>query len=705
MNIKWQVKFVSLRSGTLYTVNIYDLTYTGTPIVLKGGAEPFTTEEDGDDDPFAPIRTQSGSLRIVDDGYAADGVTPFDWKDFVPAIASSRPVTMTHVVNGTTIVDWQGFIQAQDYSGTLYGNPQEREFPVSCPLSVLKSQQPSTADPQRHNFAYVIDLAAAAAEALSVQVVGFDTFIIQGNADAQQWLLKKFEWMNVLKENSDEDEDDLLPQYNLYEILEDVCKFWGWTIRTQGRTMYLTCYDDVTEPKWVSMTRAELHQMVLGNVAGTNNVEFIATTLAGDIFASTDNDDYKRRGPSKATVQADCNEKDTIMKFAPNSVRKELGDTWSWVSGSESLTGYFTTPIVSQFGQQTTDPSHDILTGTSNTYGGFCRRQIFPSAEQNKASKCDMILMHVFSPTTPCSQIVIKKRCNYSGGSLSLKGSLYQGAKQFEAGDDSWFAFFRIGIGTSYNTAKWFKLTCDSIGNIYHEWTTSPQMLAVHVNGNSLNGFAAYNLIGNIDWGKYGSIPVDEGLNGWLFVDFMGCHSYNGGTTSAEVADFEVEFSREVTFIGNNTQQHRPRTMSNERETSIDYQAANSNGSGENWNADCIYASDNNMEYGYGLIFNADGTYMETARYGHDINDPDIHNKVEHPEQHLADRVAAFWESSKRQVTAELRSDTIPLITPQHRITLDNWIFNPVAISRDWRDDVTTLTLLQDYSQYNTPST
>jgi hypothetical protein len=119
MAIHWQIPFASLRTGTIYTVNVYDASYSGSPIVLKGGAAPFTTQEDGDDDPFSPIRIQTGSICIIDDGFAADGVTPFDWKQLVPTVATERPVTLTHVENNTTVVDWQGFIQSQDFSGTL----------------------------------------------------------------------------------------------------------------------------------------------------------------------------------------------------------------------------------------------------------------------------------------------------------------------------------------------------------------------------------------------------------------------------------------------------------------------------------------------------------------------------------------------------------------------------------------------------------
>ena len=86
---------------------------------------------------------------------------------------------------------------------------------------------------------------------------------------------------------------------------------------------------------------------------------------------------------------------------------------------------------------------------------------------------------------------------------------------------------------------------------------------------------------------------------------------------------------------------------------------------------------------------------MENARYGHDLSDPALHNKMECPEQHLANRVAAYWAQSKRQVGVELRTDAIAAITPRHRLTLDGTIFNPTAISRNWRDDVTILTLLE----------
>ena len=127
----YSITFKSLRAGTVY--QLYIGGGSGTAVALKGGAQPCTTQEDDSDDQFTPIRTQSGYIRIIDDGYAADGVTAFKWKDLIPQTNTSRPVTLTA---GGTVV-WQGFMQSQDFSGELYGNPQEREFPVHCVLSAL----------------------------------------------------------------------------------------------------------------------------------------------------------------------------------------------------------------------------------------------------------------------------------------------------------------------------------------------------------------------------------------------------------------------------------------------------------------------------------------------------------------------------------------------------------------------------------------
>ena len=117
-----------------------------------------------------------------------------------------------------------------------------------------------------------------------------------------------------------------------------------------------------------------------------------------------------------------------------------------------------------------------------------------------------------------------------------------------------------------------------------------------------------------------------------------------------------------------------------------EYTSDNQNSTGVEWNADCIFASDNNMTYGYGLIMNANGTFMETVGYG---------GTSEHPEQHLANRVTAYWTQSRRSLKVDLRANAVPEITPVKKVTLDGTTGQPVAISNDWRNDTTTVTIME----------
>ena len=156
MTKHWIIRFRSLRAGTVYTVSIYDEDYTGLqPVELRPAAQPFTTDEDDSDDMFAPIRTQTGYLNIVDDGYDLAG-NPFNWKEFLPATDTSRPVVLSHMENGAEVTDWMGFLQAQNFSGTLYGGTQERQFPIHCALSATQGQDVDVAHQQIENFAYLI---------------------------------------------------------------------------------------------------------------------------------------------------------------------------------------------------------------------------------------------------------------------------------------------------------------------------------------------------------------------------------------------------------------------------------------------------------------------------------------------------------------------------------------------------------------------
>lgn len=118
MAIHWQIQFKSF-TGANRCVNIYDSTYSGTPVQLKGAANPFRTSENDDLDYYAPIRTQSGYVSII-----AETATILD--DLIAEKPTDRPVTLTEDNN----VLWMGFLHCELYSQPWEPAPYVAQIPI-----------------------------------------------------------------------------------------------------------------------------------------------------------------------------------------------------------------------------------------------------------------------------------------------------------------------------------------------------------------------------------------------------------------------------------------------------------------------------------------------------------------------------------------------------------------------------------------------
>jgi hypothetical protein len=196
----YTITFKPLRSAnTTYILNIGG--GTGS-IALKGAAQPFTTQEDDNDDQFTPLRTQSGYIRIVDDGKDVNGNSLGNdwWKSLVPETDTDRPITLSKIVNNVSTIVWQGFMQAQNFSGTLYGNPQEREFPIQCPLAALSASDVDSTNRELKNFAYIIKQAFDNIVNAGVEI---RNYVFQGGSIAQSWLLMLIDWQNFISNTDD----------------------------------------------------------------------------------------------------------------------------------------------------------------------------------------------------------------------------------------------------------------------------------------------------------------------------------------------------------------------------------------------------------------------------------------------------------------------------------------------------------------------
>lgn len=654
----YAITFVSLRAGTVYTLSIGG--GTGTPIPLKGAAQPFVTQEDDTDDMFTPVRTQSGYIRIVDDGRDANGNT-FDWRDLMPKTGTERPVTLSHVDGGETVIDWVGYMQAQNFSGVLYGGTQEREFPVQCPLISLSASFVNTTNRELKNFAYIIKQAFANLPGFSLT-----NYIFQGGALAREILLKKVDWQNFITVGEN---DAIEARYDNLRMLTDLCSFWGWTCRVHGNCVYFTCADDNDMGSALLLTPSDLQNMANGTSAGTISQSFLySVDLTGDIFANMQNEEATVRGINKATVSADANAAShTVLEAFPPSVEKVMSNNGTHTEQYTDCYAVYSTDI--------TDFDTPDMIGTCGTGNASFNKMLVKNNISDPGSGYNVIrIKKTFTSQSAAAFASFETSFHHSyydtaiqnggfdTGGITINGDVFRMGKRFEDYDAQGVGrkhiYIRVGIGVDRAHALWWTGST---------WSSTVSAVQVRVGSET----APKSLL---------SINTNHvNLYGKLFVDFLGSNDIpeNNGQRRFELVNFSLTFERRtVKYL----------LYESTRVSSRDYVATNANIVRDEWNADCIYASDNDLDWGYGVIMDDDGKWLETITYD---------DTAVHPEQHLANRVAAYGETSKRRISVEMRTDVIDEITPQNTVQLNGTTCYPIAIGHDWHDDITMITMLE----------
>lgn len=680
MAIHWQLKFRSLRRGTDYTVNIYDDTYSGIPVVLKGGAEPFTTQEDNDENLFIPIRTQSGYLRIVDDGYAADGTTAFDWHDILPATDTSRPVTLTHIDGQNTIVDWQGFMQAQDFGSKLYGNPQTREYPIQCPLTVTQGEDINYQQKGLQNFAYLLKLVVDTIPSICRP----QTIVVQGGDLARSFLTTKIDWQTFVTEN---DEEDLEARCTIYEAFEGMCKFWGWTARFHKQSLYLMCPDDESEQmtKFLTLTQQDLTDMAGGSSsAGTTSSGTYPTyPLSGTtLFASINNDDFLQRGNNKAKIKADVGE-GKVLEFESDRLEDTM-EAQGWEIPHQNPQGDNVTHT-----NDLLSLSLPLMTGSARS--GYGSMSMLAISQQNFEAGRRMPVLRIkktMESRTTASYVSLETvydHC-FSEGYLQLTGAAYVDGIRLDSSDGpsgvvgNKHMYMRLGIGPDRASALWW--TGD-------RWGASPtESFAALIGGSG-------DVLQTIGYNRgYLNIPCEYEspynyiYRGKVFIDIIGSDDVDetNGERAFDLADFGITFSRRKEY------NDFWRIVVTEKKSSKTYKSDNGNEVKNEFNEDMEYASDANLAYGYKLLISG-FQYLKGFQYVE-------HGVVQHPEQHLANRVTAYGATSKRRMKIDVRNDNylgvwMSDISPQMMVRVDGTKAYPISISHNWRDDITTLVILE----------
>ena len=231
-NIRWFVTFKSL-NGTDCRINIYDNDWPeGVTMGLRGAAEPFTYEESYSSDLLEDvIRYRTGYIRVIED------VTYGRLNDIYPEQTFDRYVEFFYGNH----LEFNGYIQVQDFSNTLEPTPRVIELPVISPLGLFSKRTfPQILPPTTKTLGELLDIILAGSRYEKVTVP------YTGSVGLWQTIysLVVSPWNNDYHHSMTYGAVHLVmrPESNEY-LIEGICKAFGWICHDTPTALVFTSFD------------------------------------------------------------------------------------------------------------------------------------------------------------------------------------------------------------------------------------------------------------------------------------------------------------------------------------------------------------------------------------------------------------------------------------------------------------------------------
>jgi len=648
----YQQSFKSL-DGTTYTLNIGGVTPATSP---KLSSEPIETQEDADTDMFMPVRTQSGYVRMM----AEDNTT---WRAFIPSSATAMPVTL---YQGSTI-RWQGYVQTGTYGTTWPAIYEEFELPLICGLSALDSFEVEVTGP-----ADMVTLGQLLYYIFSKLTGLTYTFYFHASSstenDIRAWLGYKLSWRNFLTENGVE----LTSSFTCLGLLQELCKFFGWTCRTSGAGVYFTAITDgLRNQRWLSCPLAQLQ----ASSPVFTPVAMNSLALTDAMFASTDHSEEYIPGVKKVTVSPELNPYDVIIEIPYDDICRPHK--------------YDTPTRAERWRNEPTEPTEVWLLyrGVINYENAMIK--ITSYAEQQEGAGIPMCYgrFAAFDQNTEddkekfswykCYECFISEDYGNRRSTTPLFSMESQGAVIL--GDGVLYISGRADYEDTDISEDHAGQCTLKIGNLYWNgtaWTSTASNFKLSMKDNGIEN--TDTIFNNADYDGMG-IPITAPMTGKIYfaVDdvFRNQNYWNG---YFPLMDFKIGFVR------------------NGEEDDLNDKEYTANGGNfpDDVNVDTIFSTDKTntvnaktfrCQAGYGLVYSGN-VVADTIPFG---------STQLKPEQHVADLIAAYGTTIRRSLQIDLWTNLTSSLGPDYKVSLESADFYPVAISHRWRDNITTLKIME----------
>ena len=202
-----------------------------TNTALIPSDNPCVIEEEGKENLFVPIKTQSGYIEVITDDMSL-------LTSIIPTTGGTRTVEIFEKESPTSYDTplWIGYVQPKLLTFSMWRGKQRLRIPIECKLSAMKYKKislPTTVFISIRNILYYLLGYFTIA-----QFQGATTFYYDGSAKglARAWLWKKV-YTSIFEKDSTQ-----------YDVLEQICTFFGWTARQHKNNVYLIANRNVDAP-------------------------------------------------------------------------------------------------------------------------------------------------------------------------------------------------------------------------------------------------------------------------------------------------------------------------------------------------------------------------------------------------------------------------------------------------------------------------
>ena len=686
--IKWQIPFVSTIDKIRYRIDIYAEDYSDDPIQLTGGTTPIKTEEDRSDDFFAPVRGQTGTIEVVTK--LPNGGT-LNINDLLPSNNIDHPVRLVSISGSTETIEWQGFMSCEAYSQNYTSIPETFSFPI---LSVLEAMDSVQLNPAGLTGLLRIDYCLQTILLEIYVQSGIQCFTHVNYSRTDFNILQKYIDMTVMFEQKEYNNENsttyIVSGLSAKSALSRLCTYMGWVARenkteislqrigekrgayrapidnlNMTETKYLTTRDIATEfaDKW----RGTDHKRSISQ--GAKSVEVVAKlekyglNMGLPPFPYTETTTYSV-SMREATVSSYGNNV-TIGSIVSSYITfSNIYEFKSLQLSNDKTTGT-STSISNVLSEAIINPSSSAY-WSNNYVGAFMARIKKDSGEYQNGLFISTIGDDGFQYIPSTSNYVFLFRSlmqhTFNSGKLRIKME----GLSFYGGD--------TGRCVVDGCSHYIKLCAIKFGNKYwngQSWQTSFTTIG-------------YNPLSDDD-GYY--IPITTSMTGEIVVML-----YPNRYDHIIPADYEQGYALgSFLSVLDITYEQDKNDIYTDRGENHYFRLLGTNFS-DDISINTDLASSLNNQPSPSLIMNDDTNPMTTLDYFVGTGTVSLR-----PEVDLLDRLAQYYSTARQRLELIVMHPTaapLPLLR-LNGISPDTRQYTPLAESRDWINDTSTLTCFE----------